>query len=59
MRIKLLEIEGWEREVFEPLHDRHEVVYPEQPLSADNASWLKDAEAFASGKPPTAAGQHP
>lgn len=51
MRIKLLEIEGWEREVFEPLHDGHEVVYLEQPLSADNVSELKDAGVFAGGKP--------
>ncbi len=51
MRIKLLEIEGWEREVFGPLHDGHEVVYLEQALSADNVSELKDAEVFADGKP--------
>lgn len=47
MRIKLLEIEGWEREVFEPLHDGHELVYLDQPLSADTVSELKDAEVIS------------
>lgn len=51
MRVKLLEIEGWEREVFEPLHDGHEVVYLEQPLAADKVSELEDAEVFSDGKP--------
>ena len=47
MQIRLFEIEPWDREAFGPLEAEHRIQYLEQPLSAENASQHREAEAIS------------
>ncbi|MFP4353137.1 MAG: NAD(P)-dependent oxidoreductase [Puniceicoccaceae bacterium] len=44
MKIVFFDIERWERETFEPLTEEHDVVFVDQPLTAETAPDHADAE---------------
>jgi D-lactate dehydrogenase len=47
MKIHVFETEGWEREPFRSLEDKHELNFTSDALSADNAAEHADAEAVS------------
>lgn len=47
MKIVVYEIEEWEKESFQPLRDRHEVVFESGPLTAETVCGHEDAEAVS------------
>jgi D-lactate dehydrogenase len=47
MKIHVFETEGWEREPFRSLEDKHELSFTSDALSADNAADHADAEAVS------------
>jgi len=47
MRIVVFELEDWEREAFERLHEEHDVELLSEPLSRENAGKHADAEVIS------------
>ncbi len=47
MKMVIFEVEAWERDVFEPLQESHEVVFVREPLTKRNAAEYADAEVVS------------